>query len=811
MKKIVGLAITILVIVSLYLYRSHAPEKKFLPSQPVATIKLLPFPILINEDGSKNDSPLELLLHKIKEPIVILDGNVEFSNIPPFGSLLSYKKASMHFAYDEKENKVKFSGKINNAQNSNVSGDYFLGDNNNIVYNLNISSDFTNVILNGTYNYQSSNEETLVGNFAFSTADFIKFLDYSLEHSLQKLGINTNQTQTIAINGDYSLQEASVKISNCSIKSELVDGSLDLDFNNEQKPGFNAVMNINNLDLDKMIHFYDLAKLDQHVIKLYLSNFFNQLLTTYTANDQFATKIQVSNINYKNDHIKNGSFEAKSTNSGFAIPSLNFTLPGEANFSSAGKAITNGIRPEYQGKISLKTKDLKHAMHFVLDGDELIELQDNIYIDAIADLRLTPIYTEFTNVTINNAQGAVTGKFNLADYGRQKVLHSDINVSNQTISFEKLLKQNPFSNLVKKSNQSDFTDRVMQLKSLESVHDIDINLNNVVLNNNLLQNASAEFLLRPSSMQLTGIKAKANNLKFNGDITVDTHGITPFIEVNLQGDNFDPNFIKYLTYEKTEDLAETKAGSSAQPQSKNLSLFRFDKFAGYIQLNFKKLQNSIFSATDFSFYSSLKDGVMNIEKCEVAAYEGNVSVLGNIVFMPPTLNLSYTLQNLNAKSFAQNIFGTDIVSGDLTISGTAYTSGLTPDDIEKQLNGEFTVTSNNIIVDHFNIESFTAVHGTPHDSATNKQLGLTKGSTHFRVIDGKIKVNQGLFSTEKLDFETSANVNGATNFNYFFPTNEMNSITSLAYVNSEGKIDGFNVAITGPLNDLKMQLGSGSK
>ena len=139
MRKLVGIVIILILLGMAYLgyvFTQDRAEDGLHDSNTKVSLQLLPFPLIIANDGSKNDSLLELLLNKDKNIVSIHDGKLEFANVLPFGSKVFFEGVSLDFAYDHQENKVKFSGNISNKINTVISGEYYLNDKNNVVYNL---------------------------------------------------------------------------------------------------------------------------------------------------------------------------------------------------------------------------------------------------------------------------------------------------------------------------------------------------------------------------------------------------------------------------------------------------------------------------------------------------------------------------------------------------------------------------------------------------------------------------------------------------------------------------------------------------
>lgn len=773
-------------------------------------LKLLPFPMIIAADGSKDESPLNILLHKSNKKINFLDGKLEFDNIPPLGKKMTFDNVSIHFSYDEKENKVKFYGGMLDTIHSKISGEYYLDDQQKIVYNLNFISDLCNFILSGNYDYLNAQQGNLSGSFSLNMQDMIKLADYASVHSLQKIGLNTNQNLALSINGDYRIDESSLKIDNASLKSAWLDSAFDLDFKNEAQLEFSSAIKVNILDLDGVVFDYDIAKIYNNILRIKLSNLVNDLLLSYNQNSSFTTSLEIARIKYHNDQISNFLATITSDNNVIKVSNLDFILPGNNQLSSSGTLTTNKIRPIYNGNFAIDCKNFDRLMSYLFPQNNMLELKGNTAFVANGNIQISPSLNLINNVSIVTKQGSITGDLVDTNYRSHDIIHTNLNLNNLTIDLSEILKQNPFTDLVKKSNQEDFTDRVMRLKTLESVHDVDVKCSNVIFNNNQVQYANAEFIVGTNKLELNGIKVKTDNLKFDGKVNVDTSGVTPFLNIGLEGDTFDPKFVKYLTYVK-QDLSRDENSDSNSTIDNTLKVFRFDKFIGYIQLNFKNLRNKYFSATDFNFFASLKDNLMVIEKMNARLFDGDFALTGNVGFVPPSTNVSFRLNKAAASKFVNNLFQNDNFIGDVDMEGNLYGFGLTGQDIEKQLSGKIKVASENLIIDHFNINSFIASYGKSVYSSKGKKIGLQNGSTTLNNLAGEIVVSNGIFESDKVEFETNEAVNGMTSFVFDLPTKKMNSITSFAYIDPEGKIDGFNISLLGPINNLKMQLGSGGQ
>ena len=81
MRKLIGIAIN-LVLMGVgylgYVYIKDRAEYDSLSPYTKISLQLLPFPLIIANNGSKNDSLLELSLNKGKKTISIQHGNLEY-------------------------------------------------------------------------------------------------------------------------------------------------------------------------------------------------------------------------------------------------------------------------------------------------------------------------------------------------------------------------------------------------------------------------------------------------------------------------------------------------------------------------------------------------------------------------------------------------------------------------------------------------------------------------------------------------------------------------------------------------------------
>lgn len=811
MKKLIAALIILVVLACTYFVYGFIDGKgpKDGQAHSQVSLKLLPFPLIISNDGSKNDALLDLLLNKGSKIISINDGRLEFDNLPPFGKKASFDGVFLTFSYDHQNNKVKFSGTFHNAINTEISGDYSLNDKNNIIYNLNFSSDFFKLILSGNYQTLENQDGALGGSFSFSANNSIKLLDFISGSTYRDLGMTIDNDDHLAINGDYEYEENKLHISNAALKSSIVDAVINLDYTSGSNDSLALDTKINYLDLDNLIASYNILKINNNVLKAYFAEHLTNMLEHYNGSDsKFTSKFDVAKIALNGASINFANAKIDSSQNGFVVSKLNFTLPGDSEFTTNGIITANNYRPQFLGKINLISKDLKSALNFVHSGSKSFDLQENIPVTASAQMLITPVLNAFYNLQFTNGNGSIGGDWLHSSYGIQKITHSDINFDGFDFNMQALLKTNPLEDLIKKSNQPGFVGEIMKLKSIESVYDSDIMLKNVMLNNNNLNTASCELVVGPEVVELNGIKVRSNALKFGGNILLNAHGVDPFLDISLKGDVFDPGFIKYLTY--TEPSTNGALQPTTGSDKESLSLFRFDKFIGYIQLNFNALQNKYFTANDFNFFASLKDRTAQIEKCNANVFGGNLKLSGNISFAPFSSNFAYSLADADANKIATKIFNNSNFSGAVSIVGSVNTGGDMLSEIENQLTGAMKVQSANLIVDSFNIDSFIAMYGKSQHSAIGKKTNLKLGTTTFTGINGDIVINNGLFSSDKINFETASNINGASSFNFLLSSRQMSSISSFAYVDPEGKIDGFNISLNGPIDRLKLQLGTGS-
>ena len=226
--------------------------------------------------------------------------------------------------------------------------------------------------------------------------------------------------------------------------------------------------------------------------------------------------------------------------------------------------------------------------------------------------------------------------------------------------------------------------------------------------------------------------------------------------------------------------------------------------------NFKNLSNAVFAATNFNFFAALKERAIQIEKLNASVLNGYLQVVGSMSFAPFTSSLSYSLRDINVNNIVTTFFKNTNFTGNLSSVGNFATNGQTIGEIFNNLNGTIKVQSNEVVANNFNINAYIAMYGKSPQSSVGKKTNPRVGSTTLSSLDGNIVIHQGIFSANKINFETSDNISGASNFNFRLSDYWMSSITSLAYIDHEGNIDGFNITLQGPIDRLKTQLGASS-
>lgn len=809
MRKLVGILIILVLLGVAYfgygLTKGHS-ERSTVRADNKISLQLLPFPLIIANDGSKNDSLLELLLNKDKKIITVHDGNLEFANILPLGSKVSFESVSLDFAYDQQENKVKFSGNINDAINTKISGEYYLNDKNNIVYNLKFDSALYNIIISGNYKFveEQGDSGVLEGSFSCDLTGLNKFFKST------DLSFNSKAADSFTANGDYVYQDNKFKISNAVVKHDNIDLLFGVDFNNDVSPALAVDFSINHLNFDNLIDLNELSSEDVSKLKMHFSHYIKEVLNQYSESGLFSIKGSGTKILINGADLTNLSVDiASKPETGFLVNKFNFSLFGDSNFASSGVINSNKYRPEFIGNLSVDTKGLNKLVHYFDSTLDILELQDNISISANSQLLITPILISLSELTFKgNDGGVIVGNWFFSNYGLQRVVHSDFNISNFTIGSSSVEKGGILKDLVRRSNEPDFVDHLMKLKLIQIAHDCDLQLNNVLLDEVLFNQLSCEAVLRPNFFELNGIKVKSDTLKFSGDASMNVAGVNPFIGVTLNGDLFSADFMQYVS-----SFKEAKADESNQTEKVDASfeLFRFDKFTGYFQLNFVKLVSKLVEANNFNFFASIKDGLMNIEKLNADVLGGHFQGLGSMSLDPFKTNFSYSFADFDLSQLGGGQLNNEMVSGNASSVGKFSSSGSSLKELMKNLNGEVKIQSNNLLVNKFNIGSLVAMYGKSQKSDIGKKINIATGSTLFSSIGGDIKIDSGVFVSDKISFETDSNINGATSFNFQLTDYVMNSITSIAYIDQDGNVDGFNVSLNGPLGKLKMQLGSGSK
>lgn len=813
-RQVIAIFISLvaIVIASYYTFFNKSLEKSA-PEVKASIIELLPFPTIIsNADGHKDSSLYDLLINKSDNAIFIKNVDVQLDNISflPF----EMKKLSVSFSYDKANNRVNFNGSEVEKGTTKIEGRYEITTKNNVSYDINISNSTDSLNVKAIYTPPTSTQMTdgsVSGQFIFKSENIFESLKKTNFYFFNSSN-NTNKYPA-TLEGDFSFTEGKLTVSRLNIVSD--DMNMDFDIEDIQASKFKVKANIANLNIDNLMRIIKDDRVSSYLIYSAVTNLLNF---------DIEARVKAEKIVYNNLDIAAADLNLISQNKEISLKNLTFILPDHTSFNTSGVITKNKFRAMYKGNISIKNGTYE-AMAGILKLPNIQGAHSKIALSTNITLGKSILLLNNLEIMENDSTLS-TDTLKLLSYDNDTyLLDSKIKIDkfNDKSHFIKGLisKYNVLNNL----SDHNSVKEIVALKNKKYLINVGLNFDNISYNKKNISNLYLKYSVSPKSIALENITSSDENFKILGGISINLDNDKPHLDVEFNGDSVDIELFNEIIgrqfYNSYSDLSKSKN------KAHKFNVFRFDLFDGKINLNLKGGKSELIS----SLYckAAIKDGVINIEDCNIGALGGETSFEKMSIKLDKGLSYDaeYLAKNLSVDKvmkFAKYFIHTKTPikftgTGKVDIKGNAKSSGDSFEDIVNNAVGKFNAKSvSDITINNLDLYSVISTYGNPANAnlknqSNNKNQKTTStkpGSvfTTFKKVSGEFFVDSGGVRTEDFNFITNDNIRGQSSFYYSILDEKIKGLLSLVYLSNSRKIDGFNLSFSGDVGDISIKLGA---
>lgn len=802
-----------------YYFKSFKPAlNKTKESASPTIVQLMPFPTVVSgEDGKRDASLYELLINKSKKIISISNGRLDFSEFFAKKNIY-FDNLFLHFFYDDKTSKVKFNGHISADNNPiDIDGEYNLDDKNNILLQMKFHSNIYDLTVNSVYTPHSNNidEGSVKGQFTLDSNDLFKTSD-EFRHLANILGVQFVSNEKAHITGEFTYNDQVFTLKNAELKSTNADLNLTLDSKSGEKYDLISKLHINKMNLDEMIIEKDRKGLGKFVTLASL------IIDEYGKEYDIGGTIVADDVILNKKHLTNLSMSLTcDPNKNVTVKDFTVTIEKNNKLTSSGTLTHNQYRPIYQGDLQFNSSDTKVLLEILgVKNPQAIFADHKATFDS--KIMMTPILVNLTDIKLHDQTLDAEGDLRLSYYGNKfKAVKANLSINNFDANQETIIHKlvNKYD-LLAKSNDKSFTESILSFRKFNSIYDLSLNLNDFKYNDQVIQQAGADVVLRADALKIQNISVKSPISNFSGKFSVDVNQKKkPYMSLMLSGDKVDGDILLGILLHGTSvnkqllpKHDESLPNDSSQNTAYNLPnypihLFRFDKFDGYLNLKFNEVNFGKQKFNDFYFDSVMKDNLINVRKFNLNMFDGYLQSVGNVTLSPFAFNVAYSYTGAKLKDIAKSLFNSNRFAGKLNMTGNIYGKGNDLHEIINTMGGSFTFKTNKLLAKNFNANALLNTYGTyiPKDFDNN----ISKGETIFKSFSGQSKLENGKLKIKDAEFSTNK-TDGKVNSEINLLNGAQTTVTSFAFVGENNQVDGFNISFVGPINNPKVKLGTES-
>ncbi|RCL19485.1 hypothetical protein DOS86_04290 [Anaplasma marginale] len=329
------------------------------------------------------------------------------------------------------------------------------------------------------------------------------------------------------------------------------------------------------------------------------------------------------------------------------------------------------------------------------------------------------------------------------------------------------------------------------LRSVSCPVKLAVRLQNFAVNSGFVKELSFLADLSQHKVSVEKISMRAvdehdspSDLEGRASVALSSRGMRPKVFVSLKSARYSDAFLRLPKFvERTgADVPVDTTSSSPRGEksekflwsSKPIDLASFEGLDGSIEVHVKELFFGGRMLSNFTWLSTLKEGVMSMDKLHFAqGKSGTVDISGNIgMGEVSSLSLVVSASDVSIGDVEQqtNSSQTSKVSGHVSVSGSIQTQGRSMLELANALKGKIKfaargldiggVDLNGFIEDLFAAESKSEV-------ASLARVHLYRGSTLFETLDGESQIDQGSLASS-LQFKIG-NAAGSASVNLSVP------------------------------------------
>ncbi len=650
----------------------------------------------------------------------------------------------------------------------------------------------------------------LLGKIRAKITDLDKFSRYFDDSPYIKTILSK---ENLIIEGELEASREHIQIRNLNINSaNIQQATINSRIEFYQGLESDIDINIDNLNLDNLVAttnsdgalFGKIQKTTQKLLNWFDIDIINNMSLLFN--------LKINTVVVNSQAISDLLFNFDSFSGNISLNAFEFKFPGGSRFKSGGVVTHNSIRPKFIGDLELVSNDFPKLLSWLgVDKDDdneklysLKKLMMKSEVELIPnDLKLIDIKAALDDILFigsSNIRRSHEEQVNF--YTKLRFNKIDGDYFNLDKMLQELITKLFVSDYDKTGEvYSKLMDDYKWLRKFGSNVDFDITADEFILNKYKYNDFDLSFAISPNMLSINRIFGTSQYANFNGRLSLSLPSFKPLINVNLNFDYLDSNFIDYIIPSQTSlqnalmlhlrEREKNKTRTELEAKEDNSIVTGFNFFGinnhdGNIELKASKFVHNRFEASNIDLSSTLTNGLILVNKLDANAFDGQATIKGNIAILSavPSATFSLALYNVNPGKLTESFSGLNNMSGYLSASGSVNSSGINLPSMISNMQGEFKVIAKKVKVKGLGIGELADISEliTPlNDKLQRVNYYVKYGETLFDNIKGSIKIHNGIASFENFILENNR-VGGAFAAKYDIYNNEINSILKFSFI-----------------------------
>ena len=204
----------------------------------------------------------------------------------------------------------------------------------------------------------------------------------------------------------------------------------------------------------------------------------------------------------------------------------------------------------------------------------------------------------------------------------------------------------------------------------------------------------------------------------------------------------------------------------------------------------------------------IRNGTLEIDSLRGRIFGGLLEAEGEIANgAPPQANIAFKLDNMDIAEALRRAADIEAATGRTSVDGRFTTEGNSEYELVRALHGEATLSARDGTVEGVNLRALSDQLGElndPADFLSLADMGLSDGTTRLDSLDGTIRVNNGLATTNDLTILADGG-RGSVRGTVDLPSWRLD-LTSLFTLTDHPKAPPLGVRLTGPIDSPAREL-----